>query len=153
MARGDFTVYEEFALTLGTESFNFSSDTLKLGIVDNTLTPTAATPAADDTTPTWGDYSANEVSTGGGYPAGGKTLTGVTWTEAGGVATLDDTGNVSITQDAGGFTDGYWGILYNDTSATDQAIGFLDLGGPVSEAAGDITITWNASGILTVTVS
>lgn len=148
MARGDFTVFEELALNIGTESHNWSSDTLKLGLVDDTLTPTAA-----DTTPTWSDYSANEVSTGGGYAAGGVPLSGVTWTEADGVATLDDTGNVSITQDAGGFTDAYWGILYNDTSATDQAIGFLDLGGPVSEAAGDITITWNPSGILTISVS
>lgn len=148
MARGDFTVFEEFADQLGEEKHNFASDTLKLGIIDNTAAPTAS-----DATPTWSDYSANEVSTAGGYTANGETLSGVTWTEAAGVATLDDTGNISLSQDGSGFTDGYYGILYNDTEATDMAIGFLDLGGPVSEQDGPVTITWNASGILTLTVS
>lgn len=147
MARNDLTVFEEFSLQLGTESHNFSSDVLKLGIVDNTITPTAG-----DATPTWTDYSANEVSTAGGYVAGGLTLASVTFTETGGVATLD-AADVSIVQDSGGFTDGYWCIIYNDTNATDMAICFLDLGGPVSEVAGPITITWNASGIATITVS
>lgn len=148
MARGDFTVFEEFALQLGQELHTLASDTLKLGIVDGTLAPTAA-----DATPAWGDYSANEVGTGGGYVAGGITLSGVTWTEAAGVATLDDSGNIALAQNASGFTDGYWGILYNSSAAGSQAIGFLDLGGPVSEVAGPIAINWNASGILTVTVS
>ena len=148
MARGDFTVFEEFAIQLGQELHTLASDTLKLGIINNTAAPTAS-----DATPALGDYSANEVGTGGGYAANGITLSGVTFTEAGGVATLDDTGNISLAQNASGFTDGYWGILYNDTAAGDQAIGFLDLGGPVSEVAGPIAINWNASGILTVTVS
>lgn len=148
MARGDFTVFEEFALQLGQELHTLASDTLKLGLVDDTLTPTAA-----DATPAWGDYSANEVATTGGYVADGITLTGVTFTEAGGVATLDDTGNISLAQDGSGFTDAYWGILYNSSAAGSQAIGFLDLGGPVSEQAGPVNINWNASGILTITVS
>lgn len=147
MARGDLTVFEEFSLQLGDGEHDFQTDTLKLGIIDNTSPPTGA-----DVTPAWGDYSANEVSTAGGYPAGGITLTNVTYTEAGGLATLD-ADDVSILQNALGFTDGFWAIIYNDTNATDLAICFLDLGGPVSEAAGPITITWNASGIATVTVT
>lgn len=145
MARGDILTFEEFVLQIGTESHNFSSDTLKLGIVDNTITPTIG-----DTTPTWGDYSANEVGTGGGYVAGGITLTSVTFTETGGVATLD-AANISLVQDASGFTDAYWGIIYNDTNATDMAISFLEFAGPVSEVAGPIAINWSASGIATIT--
>ena len=148
MARGDLTLFEEFAHQIGAEQHNFSSDTLKLGIIDNTLAPVASM-----ATPTWGDYSANEVTAAGGYVANGITLTGVTWTEAAGVATLDDTGNISLAQNASGFTDGYWGILYNDTNGTDMAIAFLDLGGPVSEQTGPITINWGAAGILTTTIT
>lgn len=148
MARGDFTVFEEFAAQLGGENHNFSSDTLKLGLVNNTITPAAAA-----TTPTWSDFSANEVSTAGGYVANGISLTGVTYSEAAGVGTLDDTGNISLAQNASGFTDAYWGILYNSTNAGGMAIGFLDLGGPVSEQAGPVAINWNASGILTITVT
>jgi len=147
MARGDLTVFEEFSKQIGDEGHNFQSDVLKAGIIDNTAAPTAS-----DGTPTWGDYSANEVSTGGGYVAGGLTLANVVYTEVGGVATLD-ADDISILQDAGGFTDGYWVIVYNDTNATDMAICFVDLGGPVSEVAGPITISWNASGIATVTVT
>ncbi len=77
-------------------------------------------------------------------------MASVTFTEAGGVATLN-AADVSIVQDASGFADGYWGIIYNDTNGTDMAICFVDLGGPVSEVSGPITITWNASGIATIT--
>lgn len=148
MAKGDLTVFEEFTDQLGKEIHNFSSDTFKVGIIDNTSPPTAA-----DATPAWADYSANEVSTAGGYIANGIALTGVTWTESNGTATLDDTGNISLSQNASGFTDGYWGILYNDTATGKNAIAFIDLGGPASEQAGPININWGASGILTVAVS
>jgi hypothetical protein len=147
MARGDFTIFEEFADQLGEEKHNFASDTLKLGIIDNVATPTAA-----DATPTWSDYSANEVSTAGGYTANGETLANVSWSEAAGVGTLD-ADDVELAQNGSGFTDGYWGIVYNDSEATDMAIGFVDLGGPVSEQDGPVNIRWNASGLFTVTVT
>lgn len=153
MARGDFTVFEEFSLQLGQELHTLASDTLRLALIDNVVTPTAA-----DATPAWGatsgvDYDGNEVATTGGYTATGIALTGVTFTEAAGVATLDDTANISLAQNGSGFTNAYWGILYNDSATNNNAIGFLDLGGPVSEQAGPVNINWNASGILTITVS
>ena len=147
MAQGDLTVFEEFALDIGSEKHNFPSDSLKLGLIDSTAAPTAA-----DASPTWGDYSGNEVS-GSGYVAGGATLCGVTYTEASGVATLDDTSNVTWSQDASGPTNIYYGVLYNDSEASDAAICYIDMGGPVSLQNGDVNVTWNASGILTVTVS
>jgi hypothetical protein len=147
MAAGDLTVFEEFSLDIGKGVHDFTSDSLKLALIDDTLAPTAA-----DATPTWSDYSANEVS-GTGYTAGGATLSGVTYTEADGVAKLDDTGNVTWSQNGAGPTDAYYAVLYNDDAASDQAICFIDLDGPVSLQDGDISVTWNASGILTVTVS
>ena len=151
MARGDFTLFEEFATDFANALHNLKeTHVLKLGLVDDTVTPTAA-----DSSPTWGDYSTNEVATAGNYTADGETLTfsGATrWAEADGVGTLD-ADDITISQDGSGFTDAYWGILYNDTAASDQAIGFLDLGGPVSEQISDVAISWDASGILTVTIS
>ena len=147
MAQGDVTVFEEFALALGDEVHDFAADTFRLGIIDNTTPPTAS-----DATPTWDDYSANEVSTAGGYNSGGETLDSVTFTEAAGVATFDAADEV-IAQNGSGFTDGYWGIIYNDTAASDNAVCFIEMGGPVSEQDGDITFAWNASGIFTITVS
>lgn len=147
MARSDLTVFEESALQLGTGEHDLASNTIKIGLVTNATPPTAG-----QTTPTWGDFSANEVSTGGGYVAGGITLTNVTFTETGGVATLD-ADDVSLLQDAGGFTDAYWGIIYDDTNSTDMALCFVDLGGPVSEVASPITFTWNANGIMRISVT
>lgn len=151
MARGDWTTFEELADQLGPENHNFAAtDVFKLGIVSS-----GASPAAGDITPTWSDYSGSEVGTGGGYPSGGISLTygSVTrWAEAAGVATFD-ADDITISQNGSGFTNGYYGILYNDTQASKMAIGFLDLGGPVSEQAGDININWHASGILTFTIS
>ena len=150
MARNDMVTFEEFIKDVydGVHG-DLSAATIKAMIVDDTITPTAA-----DATPRYADYSANEVSAAGGYTTGGLTLSGVTTSEADGVLTFDDTGNITISKDAvNGFEDGYWLILYNDTAAADQAICFLDLGGPVSEKAGEITITWNASGIFTDTVT
>jgi len=147
MATGDLTLFEEFAQNIGAEGHDFTNDTLKLGIIDNTVTPTAA-----DATPAWSDYSANEVSAAGGYTANGITLANVSYAEANGVGKLD-ADDISLSQNGSGFTDGYWGILYNDTNAGDAAIGFVELGGPVSEQAGPISINWNVNGILTITVS
>lgn len=147
MARNDLTVFEESSKQLGDGEYNLSSNVIKLGIVDNTITPTAG-----DTTPTWGDFSTNEVSTAGGYLAGGLTLLNVTYSEVGGVSTLD-ADDISLALNALGFTDGYWAIIYDDTNLTDMALCFIDLGGPVSEQAGQIDFIWNASGIMAVTVN
>jgi len=143
MAAGDLTVFEESALDFINGVHNLGSDTIKVGLVDDTITP-----AADDETPRWADYSANEVSTAGGYTANGETLSGTGTSEADGTATFDDSGNISLSQDGSGFTDAYWAIIYNDTATNDEALAFVELDGPVSEQAGPITITWHASGIL-----
>jgi len=147
MARNDWVTFEEFSKDLASGVHDLSSDTFKVGLIDNSTPPTAA-----DATPRWADYSGNEVS-GTGYTAGGYALTGSGVSEADGVTTFDDTGNVTWSQNGAGPTDIYWAVLYNDTAAADQAVGFLDMGGPVSLVDGDVTITWNASGILTVTVT
>ena len=148
MARGDFTIFQDFALTLGSGVFDFDNDTIKLGLVSNGVTP-----AATDVHPNWADYSGSEVSSAGGYTAGGETIP-VTWTEAAGVATLDDnSGDIALAQNGSGFTNAYYGILYDDTEGTDAAIGFIDLNGPVSEQEGPVNINWHTSGILTVTVT
>jgi hypothetical protein len=152
MARGALTVFQEFALTVGLEGHQLETDVLKIGIIDNVITPTAG-----DATPAWGatsgvDYDGNEVSTAGGYTANGETIANNTYTEAGGTGTLDGD-NIALSQDGSGFTDAYWGIIYNDNHATKAAIAFVEFDGPVSEQAGPVAVNWNASGILTIAVT
>ncbi len=145
MATGDVTVFDEAKAYLIDGDWT-STDDIKCAILDNTTTP-----AAGDLTPALGDYT--EVGAAGSYTAGGTSLGNLTTlvTEAAGVMKFDSATNPSWAQNASNDTDAWWGLIYNDTQVGDPAIAFVELGGPVDMAAGALTITWNASGIFTIT--
>ena len=145
MATGDVTVFNEalaFMLDGGWEA----ADDIKCAVLDNTTAPTQTT-----TTPALGDFT--EVGAAGTYTAGGTSLG--TWgamiTQSGATMTADSGTNPTWAQDGSNDTDAHWGLLYNDTQAGDPAFAFVELGGPVDMSAGALTITWNASGIFTIT--
>lgn len=146
MAQGDFTLFEEFAKNIADGSHDMDSDTFSL-ILITTL------PNANQATPDRSDFT--EVTAGGGYTTGGIALT-TTYTEAAGVATFDSSTNPQWIAAAGSPTNIVAALLVNDTHAgTNDAVGFIDMtvdGGttPISLVAGDITVTWNASGIFTL---
>lgn len=149
MAQGDIVVLARAKQDIGLEVHQLETDVIKLGLVDDTLTPTET-----DADPRWGsggttDYSANEVAAGGNYTAGGPTIANNVWTLASATVTFDGD-NISIAQNAGNPTDARWGIIWNDTAAGDQALAFLDLGGVTDLTAGDFSVTWNASGLWTL---
>ena len=93
------------------------------------------------------------MGTSGTYVSGGTDLGTLAdlVSVASTTMTFDSTTNPTWAQDASNDADAYWGIIYNYTDATHDALGFVDLGGPVDMSAGDLTITWNASGIFTIT--
>jgi len=150
MAAGDITVFNE-ALEYMLDGGWAGTDTIRCAILDNTVTPAATT-----ITPTLGDFT--EVGTAGSYTAGGISLG--TWggmlTQSGGTLTFDSTTNPSWAQNASNDIDAYWGLIYNDTSLTNQAIAFVQLAGTgstgqaVDMSAGSLTITWHANGIFTI---
>lgn len=145
MAAGDITWFEEakaYMLDGGWEA----ADDFKVAILDNTTAPTAA-----DATPALADYT--QVGTAGTYVAGGTSIGnwGTIISEAAGTVTFDSATNPTWAQNASNDTDAYWALIYNDTQAGDPALAFVDLGGPVDMSAGSLTITWNASGIATLT--
>ena len=155
MATGDVQVFNAFAESIGDGRIDLDTDTnIKVALIDDTVTPTAA-----DATPMWSvgsdvDYDANEVSeTGfGNYPAGGWVLTSIEWAETAGVCKFD-AADVEILQNASGFPDARWGIIYDDDATNNDAIAFVDLGVDVSQVAGPVTISWASGGIFTVTVN
>jgi hypothetical protein len=123
-----------------------STDHFYCAICDNTVTPTAAT-----VTPVIGDFT--QVGANGTYINNGTdlgTLASLV-TVAAGVMTFDSTTNPTWAQNALNDVDAYWGIIYNYTDAGKDALAFVDLGGPVDMTAGDLTITWNITGIFTIT--
>ena len=145
MARGDVTVFEEAKAKMLDGDWA-STDHFYCGLITNAVVPTAA-----DETPVYGDYT--EVTPGGNYSAGGTDLGTLAdlVTESGGTMKFDSSTNPQWAQNASNPTNAYYGIIYNYTDAGKDAVAFVDLGGPVDMTAGDLTITWNASGIFTIT--
>ncbi len=145
MARGDVVVFDEAKAKMIAGNWA-TTDDFYLAIIDNTVTP-----AAGDTTPVLGDYT--EVGAAGTYIANGTNLGALSTlvTETAGVMTFDSTVNPTWALDAANDVDAFWGIIYNFTDAGKDAVAFVDLGGPVDMTAGALTVTWNASGIFTIT--
>lgn len=121
------------------------TDDYRLGIVT-----TATVPAVNTAAPHWGgtgttNFATNQVGTGGTSYTAPVDLAGVT-------TTLTATGftlgfdQVSLAQDASGFTDGGYGIVYNNTDVNKRALGWVEIssGGTASLVAGAITITFNS---------
>ena len=145
MATGTITVFEE-AKAFMLDGDWASTDVFKCAVLDNTVAPTAA-----DATPALGDYT--EVGAAGTYVAGGTALGDLATlvTEAAGVMTFDSATNPTWAQDAANDVDAYWGLIYNSTEVGNKALAYIELGGPVDMTAGDLTITWPAGGIFTIT--
>ena len=123
-----------------------AGDTIKCMLVDDTRSPVDATDIHTD------DIDANEVS-GTGYTAGGETLANQVVTLAAGSLKFDGD-DIVWSQDAGGFTDARYAVIYieNDaTPANDRVICWADLGGDVGNVSGDLTLEMNAAGIWTLT--
>lgn len=149
MAKGDVTWFDAGLKALGDKEIDLGGGQIKLGLVDDTITPTPTTAV-----PAWGaggttNFAANEVATGGTSYTGPITLGSQSWTDESGVMTFD-ADDISLSQDDSGFTDARWGILYDDSSTNKLAIAFVDLGGDTSIAGANLDITWNAAGILTL---
>lgn len=149
MAQGDVTWFNAAKLKLGLKKLELETDVLKLGLVTASVTPAAAT--AD---PCWGaggttNLASYEVTPGGNYSAGGPTVANNTFTESSGTATLD-ADNTSIAQNASNPTNARWGIVYSDTATNKDALAFVDLGGVTDLSSGGFSITWNASGIMSL---
>lgn len=153
MATGNIKWFADGLLAMGNKAFNLSSDVLKLGIVT-----TATVPSLTTAVPHWGgtgttNFSTNQVGTGGGY-TGPITLASVTWTNVSGVLTLRAT-DVVIPQNASGFANGAYGIIYDDTDTNKRAIGFVELssGGTATIVSGSLTIDFQGAGtdVLTLT--
>lgn len=137
-------VYASFFLTLENKEIDLDSDTLKVMLCTSSYTP-------NQTTHKYKSDITNEVS-GTGYTATGAALTSVTATNSGLVFTLDaaDTSWTTSTITA------RYAIVYDSTPSTDATrplIMYVDFGADVVSTAGTFLITWNASGLMTLTAS
>lgn len=146
MATGDIKWFQQAVLDLGNKIHNLSSDALQLGIVTATTVPALGTAA-----PHWGgtgttNFATNQVGIGGGY-TGPIALSGVSWSNVSGVITLRAT-DIVVPQNAAGFSNGAYGIIFNNTDANKRAIGFIELSaaGTMSIVSGSFTIDFQGAG-------
>lgn len=140
-------LYGQFLLKALNKEVDWDSDTIKVALVGSAYTPN------QDSHDYWDDVAANEVS-GTGYTAGGLTLAGKT-------ATYDSASNVVIL-DA---NDAVWAastitaryaVVYDDSGATNAQkalIGYIDFGSDQSSTNGNFTVTFDATGIVRITIA
>lgn len=150
MAQGDVKVFSDALTKLMSADWDATDDIKVFVCTDATV------PAIADADPVKLDYT--EVATTANYPAGGTSIGQLQncFSETGNVLKFDSDTNMNWTAHASGAADAYYAIIYNDTQAAPEAdpcIAFVDLGGPVNMSADDLLITWDASGIFTITNS
>ena len=152
MAAGDLAVFDEAFAYMLDGDFG-SADSIKLALITNAVVPTSADAVPGMNVGATTTYT--EVSAGGNYTAKGEVLDTIAnmVVEAARTMTFDDTGaNVVWLQDGANPTDARYAIIYNSSdTGLERAIAWIDLGAIVDLTAGDLTITWNASGIFTIT--
>lgn len=149
MATGTMKWFAQALHDLGNKIHDLDTDAFQLGIVT-----TATVPAVNTAAPHWGgtgttNFATNQVATTGTSYTGPIALPSETWTlnATGAVMDWADT-STQLAQDASGFTNGAYGIIYNNTDANKRAIGYIEIssGGTASLVAGAININLSASG-------
>lgn len=128
-------------------NIDFLSDAIHVALVTSAYTP------AQDTHDFWDDVVANEAS-GGGYTANGAALANKTLGYTAGTNVIK--GDADDSAWAASTLTARYAVIYDRTPATDATrplIGYVDFGADVSTTAGTLTISWNASGIFTITVA
>jgi len=140
-------LYGQFLSQALNKEIDWDTDTIKVALLTNAYTPD------QDVHNYLDDVVTHEVS-GTGYTAGGNTLANKTnsYNSATNVITLDadDTTWSSSTITA------RYAVIYDATPATNATkplIGYVDFGSDQSSSNGNFTITWDATGIVRITVA
>lgn len=135
----------------GTGYTGLDGDNVKAALFNNTVSPDADASVASTgyNTGTW--TAAREVSGGTNWPAGGRALTGKTFTTPDPGLSMFDAADLAAAGTVT-LTNAYGCLVYDDSitggTVADQGICFLYFGAAQSVTAGSFTVVWNGSGIL-----
>lgn len=158
MSWSSSAVFTQWPLTLqsapGTGYAGLGANTVKAALFGNSSTPNrdAAVTSTGYNTGTW--LIANEVSGSSEWVAGGRALTGKTFTSpVAGVSMFDAadlTGTAAVT-----LSNVYGCLVYDDSitggTVADQGVSFHYFGGPQTVVAGTFSVLWNSNGIVRFT--
>jgi len=150
MATGAMKWFAQGLHDLGNKIHDLDNDDWRMGIV------TGVTPAVNTPAPHWGgtgttNYSTSQVSTAGTSYTGPIVLTAEAWSLTTTGAAMDFA-DINLAQDASGFTNGGYGIIYNNTDANKRAIGYIELSADDSASllTQAMTVVFNPAGTLTL---
>ena len=135
-----FTLCHEFIFSLGGSDIDLDSDTFKAVLTNVAPTAAGSTVLTDIT----------QIANGNGYTTGGVTLASVTWAETGSGTGIWQwtSADFSWTASAGSIATFRYVVIYDDTSASDKLVGFLDYGSALDITVGNsFTVDVGASGI------
>lgn len=147
MAAGPWQLINDFKFNAYQKLMDLDSDTFKVGLALSTSN------LATTMTPSGYANITNELTTTGGYTAGGTTAGSPTLTGGGATATITwDTGNVSWTGSGAGFT-ARFAFIYDDTSVGKQIIAFCLLDSTPADVTiiAGVTMTITIANIFTAT--
>jgi len=143
MPASTFTFYQDFKEQLGKGLHDLSTEDIKVALTN--AAPNVATHAvlADIT----------QLGTAGGYTGGaggGLTLAGKSYTETGGTGTFIHN-DLVITASGGSIGPFQYAVYYNNTTASDNLIGYLNYGSAITLADTE-TLTLDATtSVFTIT--
>lgn len=135
-----------------TAALDLDSDTLKVALFDNSITPSQTVTSAN-TAYAAGVWASGGVSDASGWPAAGRSLASVASSFSSNVYTFD-AADTSSANSSTTLSSTYGCLVYDDTLTTpvaDQGVCFNYFGGANSVTSGTFTIVWNASGIFAIT--
>lgn len=135
-----FQKFNSFVESLAEKKFDLGSDTLKV-LLTNTA-PLATNAVKADLT---------EITAQNGYSAGGAIASTSSSAQTSGTYKLV-VADVTFTASGGSFGPARYAVLYDDTAASDDLIGFWDYGSSVTPAAGETFTTDfdGSTGVLTI---
>lgn len=142
MATGDIKWFAQGLEDLMRARHDVVGNDIRLGIV-----VAAAAPSVSSPLPHWGgtgttNFATSQVATGTVYTGPIALANKSISLSATGPILRGDV--ITLAQDASGFTNGAYAIIYNNTDPNKRALGYVELnaGGTVSLATGPLNIDW-----------
>lgn len=120
-----FNKFNSFVEALAEKAHNLGADTLKVLLTNSA--PSASNTVKADLT---------EISAGNGYTAGGTAASISSSSQTSGTYKLV-LADVVFTASGGSIGPFRYAVLYNDTAASDELIGYWDYGSSITLAAGE----------------
>jgi hypothetical protein len=143
-------VYYKAITSMVNEEVDWATDTIKVALFTSSLNSSSGPSQSADQYFDAAPYTSNQCPATGNYSTGGATLASKTEAYASNVKQFDA---ADTTWSTSTITARY-AVVYDDTPSSNKPLlSYVDFGQDVSSSGGNFTITWDSTGVFTVTVS